>query len=293
MQLTRRIQGLSLAAVLAAGTATVIIPTTAHAAAACDETSLVNAITTVNGAGGGVVTLTPGCTYTLTSDHSTGHGPNGLPLITKSMTFEGNANTITRSAGAPAFRIVEVTGTGSLTLKSVTLSKGAAAAGLLGLGAEDGGGIYNDGAVTLTGSTLSGNTAGNRGGGIYNGLGAATFTSSALTGNTVGSGLALVGGNGGGVYNNGGTVTFTSSSVSGNTAGVLLGLLGSGLGGGMYDNGGTTTFTSTPVSNNHAAGNAGGIYRTGGIMSITTSPITENTANNCVSSSPAVPSCVS
>jgi hypothetical protein len=52
------------------------------------------------------------------------------------------------------------------------------------------------------------------------------------------------------------------------------------------------TITSTPVSANHAAGNAGGIYRTGGIMTITTSPITGNSANNCVTSSPAVPSCV-
>jgi hypothetical protein len=292
MRLTRRIQSLSFAAVLAAGTATLVIPTTARAAAPCDETSLVAAITAVNGAGGGVVTLTPGCTYALTTNHSTGHGPNGLPLITTSMTLEGNANTITRSAGAPAFRIAEVTGTGSLTLKSVTLSNGSAAAGLLGLGTGDGGGIYNGGAVTLTGSTLSGNTAGGRGGGIYNGLGAATFTSSALSGNTAGSGLGLVGGNGGGVFNDGGTVTFTSSTVSGNTAAALVGLLGGGLGGGMYANGGTVTVTSTPVSANHATGNAGGIYRNGGIMTITTSPITGNSANNCVTSSPPVPSCV-
>jgi hypothetical protein len=36
---------------------------------------------------------------------------------------------------------------------------------------------------------------------------------------------------------------------------------------------------------------AGGIFRLGGVMTITTSPITGNTPNNCVGSSPAVPSC--
>jgi hypothetical protein len=111
MPITRRILSLSCATVLTAGTAILIIPTTARAAAPCDEPSLVTAITTVNGAGGGTVTLTPGCTYALTTNHSTGHGANGLPLITTAITLEGNANTITRSAGAPAFRIVEVTGT--------------------------------------------------------------------------------------------------------------------------------------------------------------------------------------
>jgi hypothetical protein len=45
------------------------------------------------------------------------------------------------------------------------------------------------------------------------------------------------------------------------------------------------------VSVNDATLGAGGIYRFGGVMTITTSSISANTPNNCVGSSPAVPSC--
>jgi hypothetical protein len=54
----------------------------------------------------------------------------------------------------------------------------------LGLVGGDGGGIDNNGAVTLTGSTLSGNHAGDRGGGRYDNGGTVTFTSSFVQGNT-------------------------------------------------------------------------------------------------------------
>jgi hypothetical protein len=72
------------------------------------ETALVAAaIIADNAAGGGTVTLTPDCTYTLTTSHGTGHGPDGLPLITTPISLAGNVNTITRSAAAPAFRSAE------------------------------------------------------------------------------------------------------------------------------------------------------------------------------------------
>jgi hypothetical protein len=319
MRFIRTIRSLGCAAVLAAGTLTLMAPTTAKAAVACNETALITAINAANAAGGGTVTLASPCTYSLTSSHDTGgaHGPDGLPRITTAITLLGGANsTITRAGGllAPDFRIAEVTGTGALTLTSVTLSNGSAVS-LLGLGGGDGGGIYNGGAVTLTGSTLTGNHAGTRGGGIYNGLGAATFTSSFVESNSAGSLLSA--GDGGGIYNDGGTVTFTSGNLSSNSAaGALLGLLG-GRGGGMYDNGGTVTFstsfvqsntaretagialvnaittlTSTAVNGNVAVSSPGGVLRTGGTMAVTASPITGNTPTNCTGSVPAVPDCV-
>ena len=52
-----------------------------------------------------------------------------------------------------------------------------------------------------------------------------------------------------------------------------------------------TSLTASPVSANNATLGSGGIYRLGGTMTITTSPISGNTSNNCVGSSPAVPSC--
>ncbi|MEA2670160.1 MAG: hypothetical protein QOG45_380, partial [Chloroflexota bacterium] len=257
MRFIRRVQSLSCAAVLAAGTATLMMPTTAQAAVACNEPALVAAINAANAAGGGTVTLANPCTYVLTSSHDAGaNGPDGLPRITTRITLLGGANsTITRAATAAPFRIVEVTGTGGLTLTSVTLSNGNAAGGLLGGG--DGGGIYSNGAVTLTNSTLSGNHADARGGGIYNGLGATTFTSSFVQSNSTGSLLGLAGGDGGGIYNTGGTVTFTSGHLSSTSAVATLLLLG-GRGGGMFDNGGTVTFTSSFVQSNTAQ-QAGGI----------------------------------
>jgi hypothetical protein len=317
MRYIRTLGSLGCAAVLAAGTLTLIVPTTAKAAVACNEPALITAINAANAAGGGTVTLANPCTYVLTSAHDTGgtHGPDGLPRITTPITLLGGANsTITRSAAAGAFRIAEVTGTGALTLTSVTLSNGSAV-GLLGLAGGDGGGIYNGGAVTLTNSTLSGNHAGARGGGIYNGLGAATFTSSFVLNNSAGSLLSA--GSGGGIYNNGGTVTFTSGHLSSNTAlGAVLGLLG-GIGGGIYDNGGTVTFstsfvqsntapttggiviinaivtlTSTAINLNTAVAQPGGVYRSGGTITVTASPITANTPTNCTGSPAPVPGCV-
>jgi hypothetical protein len=280
MRFIHTIRYLSCAAVLAAGTVT-LIPMTAQAAVACTETALVAAINAANAAGGGNVVLTPGCTYTLTRSHATRtHGPDGLPIITTVITLTGNNNTITRSVavGTPAFRIAEVSNTGNFTVKKVTLNNGRAVG--------SGGGILNFGAVTLTGSALTNNTASGTGGGLSNadvpapGTGtAATFTSSTVSGNTAS-------GRGGGLYNGlRGTLTTTSSSVKTNTS-----LLARG-GGIAAINSTATTLTSTPVSANAASLGAGGVFRLGGVMTITTSPITGNSPNNCVGSSPAVPSC--
>lgn len=279
MRFIHTVQSLSCAAILAAGTAT-LIPTTAGAAVACTEAALVAAINAANTANGGNVVLTPGCTYTLTTSHATGaNGPDGLPMITTAITLTGDHNTIARSTavGTPAFRIAEVSKTGSLTLKLVTLSNGSA------MGA--GGGILNFGAVTLTGSALTNNHALGTGGGLSNadvsapGTGtAATFTDSTVSGNTAS-------GRGGGIYNGlRGTLTTTNTPVKSNTSSQAQG------GGIAVINSTATTLTSSPVSANKGSG-AGGIFRLGGTMTTTTSPITGNTPDNCVASSPAVPSC--
>jgi hypothetical protein len=260
---------------------------------ACSENALVAAITLANSTpAADTLVLAGGCTYTLTSAHG---GPtNGLPLITTPIEMIGPA-TITRTSGS--FRIAEVSPTGNLTLTTgVKLTNGSAAG--------DGGAILNHGAVTLTNSSLSNNTATGNGGGLANAdtpsgtAPAATFTRSPVTNNTAGS-------NGGGIYNGQrGTLTTTGVSgspliITGNTAtGTLLGLFGGGRGGGIAAVDSTaTTLTQTAVTNNHAGGllglggTAGGVYRLNGTMTTTSSPITANTPNNCVGSSPAVPTC--
>jgi len=266
-------------ATIAAAAITASIPVAAQAAVACNEAALIQAIHAANTAGGANVVLTPGCVYTLTRSHATGtNGPDGLPIINTVITLTGNANVITRSSLLP-FRIAEVSKIGKLTLKNVTLNNGSAVG--------SGGGILNFGAVTLTGSALTNNTAVlGTGGGLSNAdtpsgtAPAATFTSSNVSGNST------TAGRGGGVYNGTrGTLTMTSTPVKSNTN-----LLAQG-GGIAAINSTATTLTSSPVSVNNATLGAGGIYRLGGVMTITTSPITGNTPNNCVGSTPAVPSC--
>ncbi|WP_049935800.1 Calx-beta domain-containing protein, partial [Microcystis aeruginosa] len=112
-------------------------------------------------------------------------------------------------------------------------------------------GIYNSGILTLTNSTITGNTA-DAGGGIYN-YGTSTLTNSTITGNT-----------GGGIYNSG-ILTLTNSTITGNTADG---------GGGIY-NGGTLTLTNSTITGN----TGGGIYNSG-ILTLTNSTISGNTANN-------------
>jgi hypothetical protein len=79
-------------------------------------------ITTINSAGGGTVTLTPGCTYVLTTNHSRGTARTACRSSPPPSPSRATPTPSLAAGGAPAFRIVEVTGTGSLTLKSVTLT---------------------------------------------------------------------------------------------------------------------------------------------------------------------------
>ena len=122
-----------------------------------------------------------------------------------------------------------------------------------------GAGIYNDGGgtLTLTNSTVSGNTA-SGGGGIFNNGGTLTLANS-----TVSENWALLGGG----IKNSGPLTLTNSTVSGNTA--------SGGGGGI-NNSGPLTLTNSTVSGN-AGGYSGGIYNAG-TATLTNSTVSGNTA---------------
>ena len=242
---------------------------------ACSENALVAAVNLANATPAkSTLVLASGCTYALTSAH--GGLTDGLPVITSVIEMIGPA-TITRDSLLP-FRIAEVSTTGNLTLTtSVAITNGSAVG--------DGGGILNYGAVTLTGSSLSGNTATFNGGGLANAdtpggtAPAATFTNSPVTDNT-----ALL--RGGGIYN-GLRGTLTTSGVSGSPM-FVKGNTGQG-GGIAAINSTATTLTQTAVTTNQ--GTTGGVYRQGGTMTTTNTPISANTPNNCVGSTPAVPHC--
>ena len=184
--------------------------------------------------------------------------------------------TITSSTGASNLliscfyrsRVFYLNPGANLAIKGLTITQGngegAANSGL-------GGGIYNNGTLTLTNSTISDNQAVYRpgsGGGIYNNGGTTTLT---LTNSTVSGNVAPTE-RGGGIFNNGGTMTFTDSTVSGNNG---------GLGGsGIYNNGGTMTLTNSTVSGNlSSSGGGGGIFNSSGTATLTNSTISGNSAS--------------
>ncbi|MDH2425824.1 hypothetical protein [Sphaerisporangium sp. TRM90804] len=276
MRHTRIIQALTGITVAAGG---VVMFTPAAQAAtipvACGQNALVAAVNLANSTSAAdTLRLASGCTYRMTVPH--GGLANALPVITTPIEMIGPA-TVTRSS-LLLFRIAEVSRTGKLTLTtSVKFTNGSAVG--------NGGAILNRGAVTLTVSSLTGNTATGNGGGLANAdtpsgtAPAATFTGSTVTGNA-----ATL--SGGGIYNGqNGTLTTTGLPmfIIGNTAVVN--------GGGIAAvNSTATTLTGSTVTNNTAV-LGGGVYRLNGTMTTTNSPISANLVNNCVGSAPAVPNC--
>jgi hypothetical protein len=75
-----------------------------------------------------------------------------------------------------------------------------------------GGGVYNTGTLTVSNSTISGNSATGGGGGVWNDSGSLTITDSAISGNGAGA-------TGGGIDVDGGTLTLIRGSITGNSAG--------------------------------------------------------------------------
>ena len=113
-----------------------------------------------------------------------------------------------------------------------------------------GGGIYSDGGVlTVTGSTLGGNSAdGGGGGGIYHLGGTLTVIDSTFGGNSAQMAAASI--------NTAGTLTVTGSTFTGNSAGT------GGGGGGIAHSWGTLTVTGSTLTGNSAGATGGGIAST-------------------------------
>jgi hypothetical protein len=188
-----------------------------------------------------------GATISLTTtDPAAGDGPSAF-AVSSSITIDGGAAgvTVARSAagGTPAFRLFDVAGTGSLTLQHLTLRGGLVPTG------GSGGAIFTRGSLTVSNSTLAGNSAaGNStipgsGGGIYAYGGSLTVSNSTLVGNSAPTG--------GGILAYDASVTVSNSTLAGNTAGGA---------GGIYAYGGSLTVSnSTLVGNSATTGVGGGI----------------------------------
>ena len=158
---------------------------------------------------------------------------------------------------------------GTLTLNNSTVSDSSA--GLTG------GGIYSAGMLTLGNDIVSGNTA-YRAGGIYS-SGTATITGCTLTNNTATGGwsaswdidIGWSNGAGGGIYNDG-MMTVKGCTLSGNA------VADGGAGGGGIYNASVLTVSASKLSGNSALEYGGGIFNDyTGVLTLK-SKVTGNTA---------------
>ena len=171
------------------------------------------------------------------------------------------SSSLTIDANQGNFGIFTIDTGGNLTISGVTVSGANISSGT-------GGGFNNFGTLTVSNSTISGNTVGDFGGGIYNN-GALTVSNSTLSGNRANFGA--------GVFNNSNsTSTISNSTFSANKATTL---------GGGFNNFGTNgivTLTNSTLSGNSARGTSdgGGIYNSGGC--------TLNIANTIIANSTVI-----
>jgi len=136
------------------------------------------------------------------------------------------------------------------------------------------GGILNGGTLTITNSTVTGNSASNEGGGILNG-GALTVISSTISGNRAGGfGENNFPGNGGGIFSQG-TLTISNSTISGNSAWGDA-FKGPGYGGGI--SGAGVEINNSTISDNSAT--IGGGISAGGNVAIGNTILNNNSGAN-------------
>ncbi|NOT62858.1 MAG: hypothetical protein HOP19_21830, partial [Acidobacteria bacterium] len=170
----------------------------------------------------------------------------GQITIDKNLTIQGpgaNLLTVQNTAAASATSRVFLVNSGvTATISGLTISGANVSGGTAG------GGIRNLGTLTVTDSTISGNSA-NSGGGISNTSGTLTVTNSTISNNSAPNG-------GSGIFNSS-TLNVTNATISNNST-------TTGSGGGIF-NSGTSNVTNATISNNSApTGSGGGIFNGGG-----------------------------
>ncbi len=212
-----------------------------------------------NNAGNDTIIVAAG-TYTLTiagaGDDSSATGD--LDIQTNiTIAGAGMASTIINGGGID--RVMEVDGSGNLTLADVRLTGGSINNDGGGLLVEEIGGVATLTRVDITGNTISGGAR--IGGGIHN-VGTLILTDSLVHGNTA------TGSDGGGISNLG-TATVTRSSIFGNSA---------RYGGGIHQLAGAMTVENVTVSSNSASAEGGGIDVSAGALTVRFSTVAANTA---------------
>lgn len=188
---------------------------------------------------------------------------SALPAINDEVDINGPGQTVFSIDGNDLYRPLTVNSGKAVSISGLTLTDGLCDNGCGSVG----GGILNNGDLTLSSVTLSGNTASADGlgttadgsaeaGGIEN-VGTLTLVLSTVSGNTAtATGFTNQGNAIGAGIRNDGIMTMDRSTVSGNTASVTGGVFTNALGGGIF-NTKALTLTRSTVSGNTATGTGG------------------------------------
>lgn len=250
---------------------------------------------TIAGPGSGSLTINAGGLSRIFDIHA--DSPGASAVVVSGLTLTNAKAPVDPAAVNPGDLqdggavVASSAGAGSLALNGVVVS---------GSTGGDGGGVMTRGlALTVSDSTISGNTSQFNGGGLRTFNGAIQVVSSTVTGNsavTSGGGIRISGGSlsvqQSTVSNNqagsaGGiraaseaAVTVANSTISGNSA-TGVGVTGNG-GGLVLDNQSTVSsaITGSLISGNTASANGGGADLGTGSISLSNVTVTGNTAGN-------------
>ena len=187
----------------------------------------------------------------------------GLP-ITDSVTINGDPNGGTILDGDRSGRIFFIGHDVTAVLNHLTIQNGRAySEGPESMTAGKGGGIHNQGTLSVTNSLIFNNAA-DYGGGIYNSVTATlSIVNSHIFSNTAGSG--------GGIYNKN-MMTATESTFEQNSAYT---------GGGIYGYSGSSSWvTRSTINNNFAYADGGGLYNDSSEFFVTNTTLSGNKSNN-------------
>jgi hypothetical protein len=205
-----------------------------------DVNCLIDSINTANINGEADNIYLAAGSYIIAEVNNFDDGPTGLPLITSKITIIGKGASMTflnRDLNAPSFRIFNVISSGELDLRQLTITGG---------NGDSGGGILNNGTLSLTGCIVMDNNAWSNGASLYYSCG-------------------------GGILNVG-TLSLLDCIVMENHAGES--------GAGIYNaNGAKLEIQNSVLKNNIADGPGGGIrIRPDGMVTIEKSSIIDNAA---------------